>query len=220
MRKSPIALVLAALFVAALPASGQDLAPVPGSMGVLLTSNPVLAAAAERIAERSPLWREALADAASRRRTALLLTPDQVVVKTTQAGPTESFDATSLAEASPVIRDGAAIDVVLVVVNVELLETTHARLGTARTEFEADLERVLIHEVYGHAIPYLHRGDTSGRCADPERGQDPLRSCSVRRENDVRAEAGLGLRTDYATGGLAVMERLRRSSTIAHGAGR
>ena len=213
-------LAVFALLAAALPVRAQDLAPVPGAQGVLLTANAELAAAATRIAERSALWRAALADAASRERRALLLTPDQVVVRDGQAGPTEAFDVSSLAEVSPVVRDGAAVDVVLVVVNVTLLAETHARLGTTRAEFEADLDRILIHEVYGHAIPYLHRGDTSARCADPERGQDPLRACSVRRENEVRAQAGLGERTDYASGGLVVMERLRRASALAHGVAR
>ncbi len=215
-RTTARSIALVAALVAA-PAAGQE-GPAAGSGPVLLASNPRIAAALDRIAGRSRLWREALVDVARRGRQALILTPDQVVVSDAADGgrrAVDAFDATSLGEVSPVIRDGAAVDVVLVVVNVGLLSDLHDRLGTTTAEFEADLERVLIHEVYGHAIPYLQTGDTSGRCPDPERGQAAGDACSVRRENAVRAEAGLGERRDYAMGGLVVMERLARSSTLS-----
>ena len=61
----------------------------------------------------------------------------------------------------------------------------------------ADLDRILVHEVYGHAFPYLQAGDESGRCPDPAAGERPQDACSIRRENAVRAELGLGRRTDY-----------------------
>jgi hypothetical protein len=93
----------------------------------------------------------------------------------------------------------------------------HEGLGSSRADFEADLERVVIHEVYGHAVPYLLAGKASGRCADPARGERALDACSVRRENAVRAEAGLGERTDYTFGGLLLMDRLRRNAALAHG---
>lgn len=218
-----IAVVLA--LVATAPASARQESPVAplAPADVLLTSDPAIAAALDRIAARSPLWREAVADVGLRGRRVLLLTPDQVVVADDgQSDPSsvDAFDATSLAEVSPVVRDGAAVDAVLVVVNVPLLAGLHESLGTGQGEFEADLERVLIHEVYGHAVPYLQAGDTSGRCADPGRGRDPLDACSVRRENAVREEAGLGLRRDYALGGLVVMERLARVSALSAGGGR
>jgi hypothetical protein len=44
----------------------------------------------------------------------------------------------------------------------------------------------------------------SGRCADPEPGQRPSEACSIRRENVVRRELGLGRRTGYDLGGLAL----------------
>jgi hypothetical protein len=151
-------------------------------------------------------------------RHTLLLTPDQVVVsETPAAGNTDAFDASTLAEVSPVLTEGGRVDVVLVVINVDLLANMHARLGSSRADFEADLERVVIHEVYGHAVPYLLAGKASGRCADPARGERALDACSVRRENAVRAEAGLGERTDYTFGGLLLMDRLRRNAALAHG---
>jgi hypothetical protein len=51
--------------------------------------------------------------------------------------------------------------------------------------------------VYGHAAPYLLSGSERGRCPDPVDGQFADEACSIRRENAVRAEAGLGYRSDY-----------------------
>jgi hypothetical protein len=216
-----VSLTALALAMAA-PAEARQAAPVPagGAPAVLLTSDAAIEAALDRIASRSGLWRAALADVAVRGRRVFVLTPDQVVVSDGAGPATQSFDASSLAEVSPVVRAGAAVDAVLVVVNVALLADLHHGLGTSERDFEQDLERVLIHEVYGHAIPYLQAGDTSGRCADPERGHDPEDACSVRRENEVRAEAGLGRRREYALGGLVVMERLARASAHAHASSR
>jgi hypothetical protein len=44
----------------------------------------------------------------------------------------------------------------------------------------------------------------SGRCADPAAGERPSDACSIRRENAVRAQLGLGRRTDYGFGALAL----------------
>jgi len=188
-----------------------------GSSSALLTTSSELRAAADRIAARSTLWRDAMRSLSSLGRHTLLLTPDQVVVSEAPASETtDAFDASTLAEVSPVLTDGARVDVVLVVVNVDLLASMHERLGSSRADFETDLERVLIHEVYGHAVPYLLAGSAAGRCADPAKGERAVDACSVRRENAVRAEAGLGERTDYTFGGLILMDRLRRSSVLAH----
>jgi len=65
----------------------------------------------------------------------------------------------------------------------------------------------LVHEIYGHAIPYLLAGDLSGRCADPKRGERASEACSIQRENAVRAELGLGRRTDYGLSDLALARR-------------
>jgi hypothetical protein len=212
-------LIAAAAFCGSSPASAQRVDGGASSNAVLTTSAE-LSAAVDRIAARSALWRDAMKSLSDLGRQALLLTPDQVVVRESPAArTTDAFDATTLAEVSPVVSPDASIDVVMVVVNVDLLSSMHRRLGSSRADFEADLERVLIHEVYGHAVPYLLAGSASGRCADPARGQPAMDACSVQRENAVRAEAGLGERTDYTFGGLVLMDRLRRNSALAHGKG-
>jgi hypothetical protein len=209
--------ITAAVLCGSSTASAQQ-AGAGASNSAVLTTSTELSAAVDRIAARSALWRDAMRSLSRLERHALLLTPDQVVVSEgPAAGATDAFDASTLAEVSPVLKPDGGVDVVLVVVNVDLLSSLHRRLGSSRADFEADLERVLIHEVYGHAVPYLFAGSAAGRCADPTRGERSVDACSVRRENAVRAQAGLGERTDYTFGGLVLMDRLSRNSALAHG---
>jgi hypothetical protein len=161
----------------------------------------------ERLERKSALWRDALERVADLDRRVLIVTPDRIVVRD-GSGALDVFDGSTLAEVSPVPGSNGAIDVVMVVINVALLDSLHARLGSSRAEFEADVERVLAHEVYGHAIPYLLAGSVEGRCPDPRPGESARDSCSIRRENDVRREAGLGERNDYELKGLALGRRL------------
>jgi hypothetical protein len=70
-----------------------------------------------------------------------------------------------------------------------------------------DLDRILVHEIYGHAVPYLLAGDLSGRCADPQPQERAVDACSIQRENAVRAQLGLGRRVDYGLGDLNLSRR-------------
>jgi hypothetical protein len=172
--------------------------------GPLRTGSPILKASLERIAARSALWREALDAVRESDRHALILTPDQVVVADAQGGATRSFDPTVLAEVAPVPTRTSQVRVVLVVINLPLLEHIHSRRRSLPVDLEADLDRILVHEIYGHAIPYLVAGDLSGRCADPVPSQRAEDACAIRRENAIRAELRLGRRTDSGLGGLSL----------------
>jgi hypothetical protein len=174
----------------------------------LLTRHHVLQASLQRIAAGSALWREAVEAVRQTGRHALILTPDQVVVADrVDDRPTTAFDGDLVAEVAPVLRHDSRIDQVLVVVNLALLEAIYRNNLTLPIEAERDLDRLLVHEVYGHALPYLIAGDLSGRCPDPTRHQRAVDACSIRRENAVRAELGLGRRTDYGLAGLALARR-------------
>ena len=109
-----------------------------------------------------------------------------------------------LAEVSVIAGAGSRVDAVLVAVNVRLLDETHQRLGLPWSARNADLDRILVHEVYGHALPYLLAGDVSGRCADAEMNERAIDACAIRRENAVRAELGLGRRADSGLLSLAL----------------
>jgi hypothetical protein len=167
-----------------------------------------LQVALSRIAAGSSSWRAALDSVSKSGRMVLVVTPDEVIVVDDPGNRmTDAFDTTSLAEAAPVISTDGAVNVVLAVVNLPLLDRLHAQLGTTRAEYEADLERLLIHEIYSHAVPYLIAGNITGRCPDPVEGQKPLDACSIRRENRIRAELGLGMRRDYGVSGLVLGRR-------------
>jgi hypothetical protein len=115
-----------------------------------------------------------------------------------------------LAEVAPVPHRDSTVDVVLVVINLRLLEESHRSARSVPSDFEADLDRILVHEVYGHAVPYLLAGHLSGRCPDPGPGERAPDACSVRRENAIRAELGLGRRTSYGLDDLNITRRSKR----------
>jgi hypothetical protein len=66
-----------------------------------------------------------------------------------------------------------------------------------RAEFEAAVDGILIHELWGHLIPVALRRSTGASCPDPLPGQADLASCVLQRENELRLELGLQPRTRY-----------------------
>jgi len=206
------ALVLAALVstMASSVVQGQSSPPAdsaPASPTSLVAVNRTLQASLDRIGARSALWREAADAARQNGRQAVILTPDQVVVADSAGRRVRAFDPGVLAEVAPVPRPDSEVRVVLVVVNLPLLEALHDRQRSLPGEFHADLDRIIVHEVYGHAMPYLLAGDLTGRCPDPQPGQRASDACAIQRENAVRAELGLGRRNDYSLQSLWLARR-------------
>jgi hypothetical protein len=200
------ALVATLVMVWPVPVRGGEPSAAP-----ILTSHPVLLASLERIARGSELFRTAVEAARPTGRRVIVLTPDAVVVVDPDTdGFLQAFDSTVLADVALVPGDGRAIAAVLVVINLPLFEEVSARRGLSPAERDADLDRILIHEVYGHALPYAIAGDRSGRCPDPASGERAADACSIQRENAVRAELGLGRRTDYGLESLALAQAAPR----------
>jgi len=198
--------VLATVRADTAPPDHLSAAPAP-----LLTSNPTLHASLERIAAGSVLWRMALDEVRRNGRRALIVTPDQVTIEGPADGPSsDARDADLLAEVVPVAAPDSRVETVLVLVNLALLEATYRNTFALPLDVDRDLDRVLVHEIYGHAFPYLLAGNLSGRCADPAPHERATDACSIRRENAVRAELGLGRRTDYSLTGLSLARRGRR----------
>ncbi|MCC6992211.1 MAG: hypothetical protein IT181_24610 [Acidobacteria bacterium] len=177
--------------------------------GPFITRHPELRAALERIARGSASWRTALASVAATGRSALVVTPEDVVVADPAGEARAAFDRSEVAAVSPVADSEGRVGAVLVVVNVDQIQAAHERLSSLPGEFHADLERVLAHEVYGHAVPYLLSGDLSGRCADPLPGTPAAAACAIQRENVIRAELRLGRRTDGTLSSLSLSRLLR-----------
>lgn len=137
----------------------------------------------------------------------VIVTADEVVVQ--EGDRRRAFEGDLLGEVSPVTAPDGRVTQVVVVVNLPLMEAIHDRRWSPPSELHADLDRVLAHEVFGHALPYLIAGNLSGRCADPAAGERPQDSCAIRRENVIRDELGLGQRRDAGLEGLALARRTR-----------
>jgi hypothetical protein len=179
------------MLAASLPMWAQE------AVGGVKVSHPVLAASIDRLASDSPSWREAMDAVAASGRRALVVTPDQI---------SEGFDSNDLAGALPIADDQSRVDAVIVIVNLDLLQRLSG-LPVGAIQFKDDLDRLMAHEVFGHAVPYLLAGNLSGKCADPAPGQSATDACAIRRENVIRKELGLGRRFDYGRESLALTRR-------------
>ena len=195
-RRSALLLSVVVLAAFKAPVSGQSEAPQTTETAAVLVSDRALLASLDRISRGSPTWREAI-DAVRRTGRSVLVAPLHHV-EGGRGG--DAFATTDLAEVVPILDRDLQIPRVVVVVNLRLLQRIHEDSQLVGQHFDADLDRIIVHEVYGHAIPYLLAGNLSGRCADPRPGEPALDACSIRRENAVRAELGLGRRLD---GGLS-----------------
>lgn len=173
----------------------------------VVVENPVLAASLVRLYAGSPRWRDAIAAVANTGRRVVVVTPDKVRVRDADGGSETPFDPEVVAEAQPVADDWSRVDVVIVVVNLPLLDKLYSDATPA--DLQADLDRILAHEIYGHAIPYLLAGHLSGKCADPLPKQRATDACAIKRENEIRSELRLGQRREYGLDGLAMTRRYR-----------
>jgi len=160
-----------------------------------------LRATIEAVAKASPTFRTTLAAVAARGGAILLLTLDNVV------DADEQFAREGIAQAAPVVMPDSSVTTVMVVLNLGVLRRTYTDAGVPADAYARDLERIVIHEVYGHAVPYLLAGNARGSCRDPQHETEP--GCSVTRENEIRAEAGLGERAGYDLRGLELSEYLQ-----------
>lgn len=204
-----VGIVAAVALAAVLPVCVAAQEPgLPPHGGPIVAQSSELAASLQRLHAGSAAWREAVGALAETGRRVFVVTPDRVRVRDPKGRGDRPFDDGLLAEVQPLADEGARVQVVVVVVNVPLLDQMHA--SGVRAEFQNDLDRILAHEVYGHAIPYLLAGSLAGRCPDPAPGQPATEACAIQRENQVRAELRLGLRREYGLDGLTLARRFRR----------
>jgi hypothetical protein len=173
----------------------------------ILVEHPTLSASLTRIYARSPRWRKALDEVVNTGRRVVVVTPDKVRVRDDGGAPDAPFDPNVLAEVQPMADEWSRVDTVVVVVNLPLLEKLYS--DASPIDLAADLDRILAHEIYGHAIPYVLAGHLSGKCADPSPGQRATDACAIKRENEIRSELRLGQRREYGLNGLTIARRFR-----------
>src|SRR5687767_9248016 len=188
-------IVVAAIVVVAAPALAFA---QQASATALIVRHPVLASSVQRLGAESPAFKEALRAVAATGRRTILTTPGE-------AGSGDRDDS-SLARAIAIADERSRVDTVIVTINLELIQKLTG-LPVKAADFEDDLDRIVAHEVYGHAVPYLLAGDLSGRCADPAAGESAADACAIRRENLIRKEMKLGQRFDYGRDGLTLARR-------------
>ena len=165
--------------------------------GPLVVSHPVLIASLARLSAGSASWRDALAAVSITGRRTILTTPDK-----TEYG----FDVDRLAQALPLVDEQQRVSAVVVIINLELMQRMSG-LPVKAVQFEDDLDRILAHEVFGHAIPLVQAGHLAGNCDDPAPGQRATDACAIKRENLIRKELRLGQRFDHGRDSLAIARR-------------
>lgn len=178
------------------------------SQRAIVTNHEILQQSLDRLFARSPSWRNAVEEIQRMGRRAVVVTPRSVRVVDPRNGKIKPFDSDVIAEVQPLAEFETRVDAVVVVVNLDLLREHQQPLSTLG-DFEDDLDRVLAHEIYGHAIPYLLVGDLSGKCEDPAKNERPQDACAIKRENEIRSELRLGHRTDSGIASLSLARRLR-----------
>jgi len=201
------AVLTTAFTVVAIPVRADRAVANPAGSAIA-TNNETLQHSLNRLYAGSAAWRAAVERIQSLGRKAVVVTPRNIRVKDPDSGKVRPFDDDVIAEVQPLAEDETRVDAVVVVVNLDLIQRL---LGPNSTlgDLEDDLDRILAHEVYGHAFPYLLAGDLSGKCADPVGRQKPADACAIKRENEVREQLKLGQRRSYGLDGLTLARRFR-----------
>jgi len=179
----------------------------PAGSEPLSANHPNLQASLARIYAGSVTWREALRAVADTGRRIVVVTPDKVRLRDAAGTKERPFDDDVLAEVYPVADHWSRVETVIVVINLPLMDTLYS--DATRFDLERDLDGIVAHEIYGHAIPYLLAGHLSGKCADPAPRQRATESCAIKRENEIRRELRLGERRSSGLDALTLARRFR-----------
>ena len=169
----------------------------------VLADHPNITASLDRIARGSALWRGEVEAIRSTGRLAVIVTPQQVLAADPRRGRQRAFDNSVLADISllPGTRSGIAA---VVVVNLQLLDELHGRRGSASVEKGCRSGPHPDSRGLRSRVPIPACGQRLGEMCRSGCGERAVNACSIQRENAVRAELGLGRRTDYGLRGLTL----------------
>jgi hypothetical protein len=96
-------------------------------------------------------------------------------------------------------RDGTPVDAADIVFFTQDAEAIAIAGGMEFEQLVEQLSLMLVHEVYGHALPLVERGVWPLPCDDPPFASPPwVLGCAAERENEIRADMGVDSRRRYA----------------------
>jgi hypothetical protein len=179
-------------------------------VGPLLVGDALLAQALRRVAERSSTWRAGLDTLAASGFLVLVTVPERAE---RLVPALIGYEPMHIGEVIPMRAEGGRLVGAVVTVDVMLLQRLALESGVPLSVALADVERVLIHEIYGHVVPLAQSRTLAGGCPDPGPGEAAESSCAIVRENRIRGELGLAPRTGYDLSDLALgraLEAARR----------
>lgn len=181
-------------------------AEATGQGGAVRVLDPYLAARLAALEARSPTLRAAMARLRAGRVELLLATAAQGarVVRHTAAAGLPAPER--LLGAAITFHEPRSGRVLAVLVHVDVERAAAAARGLAAlpavASVQAALDRlvdeVLVHEVWGHAVPLALAGTVGAACPDPRPGERAEDACVTRRENVLRGELGWPRRATYA----------------------
>lgn len=177
------------------------LAPAPPAHdGNVRIVDPLLRERLTSLGRRSATWRAAMDSLRATGFEVVIAQPKQIRA---EVPGLEHYAAQHLGEVLPLRNPQGEMSGAVVTVDLPRLRGLWQRTGLPRSVLAADIDRILIHEVYGHVLPLAQTRRLSGGCPDPGPGEPASSSCAIRRENKIRAELGLERRTTYDLRGLA-----------------
>ena len=185
-------------------------APPPAPIriiGTVTIADDLLGRRMDALAERSASWRAGMDSIQAEGFHMVVAGP--AAVRQMVRG-LENYAPEHLGEVVPLRDPTGAIAGAVVTIDLPRLERLWRRTGLPRSVFEADIDRILIHEVYGHVVPLAASRSIDGGCPDPRPGAPALSSCAIRRENVIRKELGIEPRLAYDLSGLAIGRYLDR----------
>jgi hypothetical protein len=168
-------------------------ARVDGSLHIL---DGFLATRLERLEKLSPRLHEAMNHVRAGELPVYIGTPTQIAAyhASTRVLGDRLTREERIAEMAAVLESADSDRFLFGVVRIDMERVASRRTGAA---FDAEVDAILIHEVWGHLVPVAENPIRSSMCRDPRPGEPALESCAMRRENDLRQELGLSPRKHY-----------------------
>jgi len=188
----------------------ERVSPAPVVPDGIEVMSPLLGKRMAHLAERSRIWRAGMDSLAASGFRVVVAEPEQARERVAGLG---AYTPEHVGEVLAVWDEQGRIVGAVVTVDVAKLRELYELTDLSEETFLADVDRILIHEIYGHVVPLAASRQISGGCPDPAPGEPALASCAIERENAIRAELGLEPRTVYDLRGLAVGRALASGAT-------